>query len=194
MVPKIGKRKITELHQRDLHDVLKPVWHTKHETADKALYRTRKVLHHARLSGYDVDPFICDAARHMLGHVDAVETPIPATPWQEIPDLYARLCEKPHPSYLALRFAILTAARGTPIRGARFDEIEGDVWTVPAEPMKGAKGKVTDFRIPLSTAALAVVEQFRAQRCNDFPFPASLLYKSDAKGFTSRIHAVRRAA
>ncbi len=157
--------------KRDIHDALKPIWRTKHETADKAMYRTRMLLRQAKLMGYEAEPFICDAARHMLGYVERVQKPLPATPWQEIPDLYSRL-DKEHPSYLALRFAILTAARGMPIRGARFHEIDGDVWTVPQERMKGERGKVQDFRIPLSTEAMNVVDICRELRRNDFLFPS----------------------
>ncbi|WP_299898841.1 hypothetical protein [uncultured Ruegeria sp.] len=75
---------------------------------------------------YEAKPFICDKARHMLGYADRVSQPLPATPWQEVPDLYSRL-DKEHPSYLDLRFTILTAARGMPVRGARFSEIDGDM-------------------------------------------------------------------
>lgn len=117
IIPKLGKRRISTLTQRDIHDALKPIWRTKHETADKAMYRTRMVLRQAKLMGYEVEPFICDAARHMLGYVERVQKPLPATHWHDIPDLFARL-DQPHPSYLALRFTILTAARGMSVRGA----------------------------------------------------------------------------
>lgn len=169
VIPKIGRLPVSSLTQRDIHDALKPIWRRKHATAKKAMHRTHIVLRHARLSGYDVAPFIfiADAAQHMLGFVDHRPEPIAATPWQDVPGLYARLCEKPPPSYLALRFAILTAARSAAIRGARFDEIDGDVWTVPADRVKGQRGKVDDFRVPLSSEALSVVEACRAHRVTD---------------------------
>ena len=171
VLPKIGNRAISSITQQDIYQLLKPLWRTKHVTADKCLYRSRMVFQHARLMGYDADPFVCDAARHMLGHVHHEPEPIPATPWQEIPDLYARL-DGPHPSHLALRWAILTAARSTPVRGARFDEIDGDVWTVPADRVKGLRGKVRDFRIPLSAAALDVLAVCEEYRRSDFMFPS----------------------
>ncbi|WP_298848132.1 hypothetical protein [uncultured Ruegeria sp.] len=49
VTPKVGKHRISTLHQRDIHDTLKPIWRTKHETADKAMYRTRMVLRQAKL-------------------------------------------------------------------------------------------------------------------------------------------------
>ena len=171
VLPKIGRRRIMSLHQRDIHDAIAPIWRTKHETADKALYRTRIVIQQARLMGYEVDPFICDAARHMLGHHDHEETPIEATPWQEIPALFDQIAGA-HPSRLALRWSILTATRGMSARGTQFSEIEGDVWTVPADRMKGLRGKVRDFRVPLSSAAFEVLEECRAHARNDYLFPS----------------------
>ncbi|GAA6201121.1 site-specific integrase [Aquicoccus sp. SU-CL01552] len=179
VIPKIGKKRLSTIHQRDIHTAIAPIWNTKHETADKAMNRTRMIFQDARLMGYPVDPFVCDAARHMLGHVEAVETPIPSTPWQEVPDLFARL-DKPFPSYLALRWIILTATRGTPARGARFSEIDGDVWIVPADRMKGQRGKVKDFRVPLSSAALDVLDT-----CREYA-TSILLFPSPRVGFISQ--------
>jgi integrase len=63
---------------------------------------------------------------------------------------------------LALRFAILTAARSGEVRGATWDEIDtkAAVWTVPAERMKAGR----EHRVPLSSQALAVLEKVRAIR------------------------------
>jgi integrase len=43
---------------------------------------------------------------------------------------------------------MLTGVRSSPLRNLRLDQIEGDVWTVPAEAMKGRKGKTEAFRPP----------------------------------------------
>ena len=171
VIPKIGRKRMSEIHQTDIHGAIAPIWKTKHETADKALYRTRKIFQQAQLMGYDVDPFTVDAARHMLGHFEQVVTPIAATPWQDIPALYARL-NKPTPVHRSLRWAILTATRGDGARGARFDEFEGDVWTIPADRMKGQRGKVSDFRVPLSSEALRLLEECREDAVTDWLFPS----------------------
>jgi len=62
---------------------------------------------------------------------------------------------------MCLRLLILTAVRSDSARGARFSEIDGDIWTVPKERIKGLKRKVDDFRVPLSAAALGIIEQAR---------------------------------
>ena len=60
---------------------------------------------------------------------------------------------------LCLRFLILTAARSGEARGATWSETDlgNRLWTIPAERMKGG----AEHRVPLSDAALAVLEQAR---------------------------------
>lgn len=171
LFPKIGRIEMTAMHQSDIAGALSPIWKTKHETAQKAIARTKIVFRQARLMGVDVDTFTVDAAREILGYVDHQSTPIPATPWQDIPNLYARL-NKNTPSHLALRWMILTSVRSEGVRGARFDEIDGDVWTVSKNRIKGNKGKNKDFRAPLSTEAQRVLQICVGQARNDCLFPS----------------------
>lgn len=169
--PKIGRIRITEMHQSDIAGALSPIWKTKHETALKAISRIKIVFTQARLMGADVDPFTVDAARHILGHVDHQSTPIAATRWQDIPTLYAKL-NKNTPSHLALRWMILTSVRSEAARGARFDEIQGDVWTISKDRIKGRRGRNKDFRTPLSNEALKVLQTCIDQAHNEHLFPS----------------------
>ncbi len=54
-------------------------------------------------------------------------------PYQDTPAFYQWLTKQDGTAALALRFLILTLARTTEVRLATFDEIEGDVWTLPPE-------------------------------------------------------------
>lgn len=158
--PKIGKKPVSTIHQTDVRAALAPIWHTKHPTAERAAQRLMIIFREGQLMGYDCDPFTINAARHMLGRVLHEPEPIAATPWQEIPELYQRLSNVG--SWAScLQFMILTVVRASGCRGARFDEIEDGIWTVPASRMKGQVGKVADFRVPLSDAALELVERRR---------------------------------
>jgi integrase len=58
----------------------------------------------------------------------------------------AQLRGKDSISAKALEFTILTAARTGEVIGARWEEIQGDVWIVPAARMKGKR----QHRVPLS--------------------------------------------
>ena len=61
---------------------------------------------------------------------------------------------------LCLRFLILTAARSGEARGATWVEVDSEAreWRIPGERMKGGAG----HRVPLSDAALVVLERARA--------------------------------
>ena len=55
VLPKLGKVPVEEIDARDIRDVLQPLWHTKAETARKALNRLSVVLKHGAALGLDVD-------------------------------------------------------------------------------------------------------------------------------------------
>ena len=63
----------------------------------------------------------------------------------------------------------MTAGRTNEVLGARWDEIDTvtKVWTIPAGRMKAGR----EHRVPLSPPALALVEQMRALRQNEYLFP-----------------------
>jgi integrase len=175
ILPRLGKRRIGDLHQRDLHDVIAPIWRTKHETAEKCVKRLRIVFEHAQVAGAEVDPVTVDRARQMLGHVTVERQHIPAVPWQDIPALWQQLVAHPTVAHLCLRWLILTAVRQHAGRGARLEEIEGDVWTVPADRVKATADRARDFRVPLSTAALQLVDEARPLAVDGILFPGNRL-------------------
>ncbi len=169
MIPTIGKMRMSVIHQTDIHRALSPIWKTKNPTAEKALQRTRIVFRHMMLSGADCDPKTCDMARHMLGEHRHVTKPTRAHDWRDIPDIYAAL-DGPNPTHLCLRWKILTLVRSDGVRGAMFDEIDGDIWTVPASRMKGKEGRVEDFRVPLSKEAMKVLAEAQEWRQGPYMF------------------------
>jgi len=159
VIPAIGQMRISEIHQKHIRDALAPLWKSKQPTAKKAIERTRKIFEFARHSGYNCTPETVDSAQHMLGHVTHVVKHHAALPWQDMPDLWASL-NGDYPSTWCLKWLILTAVRSDAARGARWDEIEGDVWTVPADRVKGTKD-VKDFRVPISGSALDLLSTIR---------------------------------
>ena len=172
VLPKLGKTPVTELDQRDLVSVIKPLWHVKADTARKALNRLGIVLKHAAAMGLDVDLQATEKARALLGKSRHVAKNIPAMPWADVPAFYASLAEQPTLTHLALRLAILTGVRSKPLRHIRLDQIDGDVWTVPAEDMKGRKGATEAFRVPLCAEALRVIELATPFARDGFLFPS----------------------
>jgi integrase len=94
----------------------------------------------------------------------------------------------------------LTSVRSNPLRTLRLEQIEDDVWTVPAEAMKGRKGATDPFRVPLSTEAKRIVDLARPHARNGFLFPntrggvisdTTLSRMMERRGLEARPHGFR---
>lgn len=199
VLPKLGKVPVTDLDQRDIRDCLAPLWHSKADTARKALNRLSIVLKHAAALGLEVDLQATEKAKALLGKSRHVSKNIPAMAWADVPGFYASL-EEPTLTHLALRLLILTGVRSTPLRTIRLDQIEGDVWTVPGESMKGRKGATEAFRVPLSREALRIIDLARPHARNGFLFPnnrqgvisdMTLSRHMERRGLEARPHGFR---
>ena len=153
VLPKLGRVPVAEIDQVDIKQVLSPIWHEKPEVAKKAIDRLGIVIQHAAAMGLDVDIQATAKAKALLGKQRRTVRHTPSLAWQETPAFYASLDEQT-PTHLAMRLLILTAARSGEIRHLHLDEIDGDVWTIPAERMKAGK----EHRIPLSAEAMRVIE------------------------------------
>ena len=171
VLPKLGKVPVQDIDQRDIRDVLAPIWHTKTATAHKAIDRLTIVLRHAAALGLDVDLQATAKAKALLGQSRHQPSHIPFMLWADVPSFYASLAE-PTLTHLALRLLILSGMRTKPVRFLRLEHIEGDVWTIPADLMKGRKGKTTDFRVPLSQEAQRIIELAKPFARDGYLFPS----------------------
>ncbi len=171
VLPKLGRVPVVEIDQIKIRDALKPIWHVKADTARKALNRIAISMRHASILGLEVDIQAAEKARGLLGKQRHKVKHVPALPWQDVPAFYASL-DDGSITHLALRFLILTGMRSKAVRFAHIDQIDGDVWTVPADNMKGRKGQVTDFRVPLPPEAKDIVREALPLSRNGFLFPS----------------------
>lgn len=200
VLPKLGKVPVTDLDQRDIRDTLAPIWHTKADTARKAMNRLSIVLRHAAALGLDVDLQATEKAKALLGRTRHVPKNIPAMAWADVPDFYASL-EEPTLTHLALRLLMLNpGVRSKPLRYLRLEQIEGDVWTVPEGDMKGQKGKATAYRVPLCQEAKRIIELARPHSRNGYLFPntrggvisdATMSRHMERRGLEARPHGFR---
>jgi integrase len=170
--PVMGAKPVDMVDQSDVLRALSPIWTETPETARRVRQRVRAVLDWARIAGL----------RHGINPVEGVELGLPrqrdrvthfaALPWQDVPTVMERIAAIKGMGALALRFAILTAARSGEVRGASWAEINMDaaVWIIPAERMKAEK----EHRVPLSRPALEVLREAKAlaTRTGDLVFPA----------------------
>lgn len=170
VLPKFGRIPIGEIDQTDVKRILSPIWRTKSDTARKVVSRLRYIIKYAAASKLEVDIQAVDLAVILLGETGHVSKNIPAMNWKDVPEFYQGL-EDRAVSHLAVRFLILTGVRAKPVRHAKLTQINGNVWTIPGEDMKGKKGSTPDFRVPLSTEALKVIDAARCLERGGYLFP-----------------------
>lgn len=197
VLPKIGNTAIEDLDQHAIKKVLEPIWHTKSDTARKAMNRLNLTLKHAAALGLDADLQATMKAQALLGKRRHVEKHIPSLLYKDVPYFYTFLCGKSElTSVLALRFLILTVARTSEIRFATFDEIEDGVWTIGADRTK--TGNV--HRVPLPKEALKVVALAHQSDKQQLIFPtergkplsdAAMSAFMKREGYTARPHGFR---
>lgn len=164
----IGNTPVSDVDMPAVLRVIAPIWSTKHETASRVRGRIEAVLSYATVQGYRQG----DNPARWKGNLELAglsERPDAehhaALPYAELPAFMVALREQEGVAARALEFAILTAARTGEIIGATWDEIEGDVWTIPRERMKASR----EHRVPLSARALAILAEMRGK--GDFLFP-----------------------
>jgi integrase len=156
----IGDVPVSEVTTGHVTRILTPIWATKSETASRIRGRIETVLDYAKVHGWRVG----ENPARWKGHLDHI---LPARskvskvehhaalPWGEIGAFMASVEKEDGLAALALRFAVLTAARTGEVIGATWGEIDlqAKVWTVPGERMKAG----SEHRVPLAEAALAVL-------------------------------------
>ncbi|MBS0253625.1 MAG: tyrosine-type recombinase/integrase [Proteobacteria bacterium] len=149
--PALGKLQVQSIDADAIAACLRPIWTRKPETARKVRSLIIRTLRFARPDGAlfigTLGPAVADRlpAQPKRGNFEAM-------PHAELPTFMARLAGKGGTGALALRVAILTAARSGEVRGATWDEVDlkAEIWTIPAERMKARR----IHRVPLSPAAL----------------------------------------
>ncbi len=166
VLPKLGRVPVDEIDQNDIRSTLAGIWNEKPDAAKKALNRISIVMRHAAALGIAVDMQATDKAKALLGAQRHKTRNVPALHWQDVPEFFQSLSVDTA-AERALRLLILTAVRSVEVRFANLAEIDGDVWTIPAERMKTGK----EHRVPLSNEALLVVEASKPFERDGFLFP-----------------------
>lgn len=158
--PLIGNEPVSRIDTPDILRVLSPVWTRHPETARRIRQRIGVILDWARAAGLRQGENPVRGIQSGLPRQNQQQRHFAAMPYADLPAFMKLIRAKPPSvSALALEFLILTACRTAEVLGARWDEIdlERRVWTVPASRMKMKR----EHRVPLSDAAIAVLDQVR---------------------------------
>ncbi len=201
VLPKLGSTPIMKIDAHDLAHCLQAAWKKAPESGRKSMNCLRKVYKYAFAHGFDVDISEIEKAETLLGPRVKSQKNMPAMHWKDVPAFYSSLNDISI-DHLALRLLILTGLRTDPIRHLQLDQIDGDVWTVPEDHVKGRVGHAKTFRLPLGPEALAVIELAKCHEWNGFLFPNSkgkaldrmaLINLMKGFGTTARPHGFRSA-
>ena len=159
--PAFGNRRIDRITQSDVLDVLLPEWAAKPATSHKLRQQVRAVFDLAAAHEWiDSNP-AGEGIKRALPKIPQQVAHHEALPYGDVASALRAVedCEASLTVRLCFRFLVLTAVRSGEARGATWDEIdlERRVWTIPADRMKSKR----IHRVPLSDAALAVLERAR---------------------------------
>jgi integrase len=176
----IARLPVNEIDTRGVLGVLKPLWAQAPAVAMRLRGYIENVLSGAKAIG-DIDDHKANPARwrdhlkHLLPERSKKSRHFAAMPYDRIPafvvDLRGRRFSEEgsiHVPAYALEFTIVTAVRAGEALGCRWDEIDiqARTWTLPEERMK--TGRM--FEVPLSEAAVAIIEAMRAIKVEHCPF------------------------
>jgi integrase len=171
--PTLGHLPVDQIEMPHVLSVLEPIWLTKTETATRVRQRVEAVLSWAAVSGYrsGTNPAAWKGnLEHALPKARKLKRVRhhPALPWAQMGEFIKTLRARPGVAARALEFAILTAARSSEVRLARWPEIDLDrrLWTIPAERIKAGK----QHRVPLSDRAMEILKALPRSDGTDLVF------------------------
>jgi integrase len=172
--PVLGKLPVLAIDTALVLQVLEPIWQVNTDTASRDRGRIEAVLDWAAARGFRQGENPARWKGHLenllpaRGKISRVQHHA-ALPFTEIGPLMAELRRQQGAAARALELLILTAGRTGEVLGARWSEIDlaDRVWVIPAGRMKAAK----EHRVPLSDAALRVLEAMAEIRVDEHVFP-----------------------
>ncbi len=160
--PVIGQLKLNEIDERHILAILQPIWLTKTETASRLRGRLERIFTAARVKK------LRDGTNPAAwrGYLDAV-LPSPkavkrqrgerhhkALHYRDIPRFVAQLREEKGLAAQALEFLILNANRTSEVLQAKWEEINDDLWIIPAHRMKAKK----EHRVPICRRSIEILQ------------------------------------
>jgi integrase len=150
-----GDTDVAAIDTSHVTTLLEPIWRKTPSTGSRVAMRVAGVLDWATAAGYRTG---LNPAR-WKGHLEHLLAAVPKATHMDsmaftaVPDFMQKLRAVDTTIARALEFTILTASRGAEARGARRDEIDGDVWVIPASRMKTHR----EHRVPLSDRAIELL-------------------------------------
>ena len=159
-MPHMGDLPVAEVGTAQVLASLEPIWREKPETAQRVRGRIEVVLNYATTREWRSGENPARWRGHLANLLPARSKVAPvehhaALPWGEIGTFMKALQGQDGIAALALRAAILTAARTGEVIGARWSEfnLSEAIWKIPSQRMKAGR----EHRVPLSSGAMEIL-------------------------------------
>ncbi len=182
ILPRLGDMPVDAVTGGDVMAVLQPIWTEKRETAKRVRSRIGAVMKWAVAQGHRADNPAGEALAAALPNNAGRRVHHKALPHVEVGAALRKVrgSDAYRGAVLALELLVLTATRSGEVRTADWDDIdmEGAVWTIPAERMKAG----LEHRVPLSDRALRVLDEARRELTHGdgilFPSPTGCVQRA----------------
>jgi integrase len=172
--PVIGETPISEVDEGLVLEVLRPIWLTRTETATRVRSRIETVLDAARANRLrsGENPARWKGHLALLLPKPRKVAPVrhhPALPFNEVASFMSELRAHKGMGALCLQLVVLTGVRSGEALKACWTEFDrpSETWIIPASRTKTER----EHRVPLSSAAVTLIEQAAILRQNEYVFP-----------------------
>ena len=171
-IPKIGRKRVSEITAADVLDIVGSIWTNRHETAKKVKRRLGAVLAWAVTQGYRADNPV-QAITVALPKADNLKGHFKAIPHEEVRTAIETVrASKANPSTIrCFEFLILTATRSGEARLMTWNEVNLNkrTWVVPATRTKTGR----EHRVPLSSRACEILRESQNSSESALVFPSA---------------------
>lgn len=168
--PAIGNVQVDQIDGQIIEAILRPIWHSKPEAAQKVRQRICMVLNFAQAKRWRAIAAPSEALSILLGDKPQGGN-LPAMPFEDVPAFIAKLrSETETVGRLALQYLIFTVARSGEVRAAEKRQVDTGKrsWNRPAAIMKGKNAKA--HIVTLNGPALEILERAEAYMSSDDRF------------------------
>lgn len=161
LLPYIGSKQIDEVSAPMIVYVVKPLKDSGHlVTLKRVVMRCREILDLAVAAGY--------IQHNPVERLNRLYTPpevkpMPSMDWRELPEIMKVMVLAPRKVQIVFLWSLCTLLRPGEVAKTRWDWIENDVLTIPANEMK--KGRI--HRVPLTSKMLYLLDE--AKKISNHP-------------------------
>jgi integrase len=196
VLPELGAMDVKVIDAADVLEVLKPIWNTKGETAERVRARIERVLDFAGRNGEDNPAKWSGNLEHKLPKREKKKTRVKhlgALPYDDIPAFMAELRKIETVAARALEIITLIGVRTNELLQATWSEInvEQNLWHMPREHLKRpAEEEDGSHTIPLAPAVIKALSRVQEMLGMNI-MPNDLIFPIGEKAMLTLMHELR---